>query len=91
MPDEVERRIPVALERGPRLGDDPLLLADAARTACDLQLEESLLLLQMTLTSRSLGAAPGMRPRLVFGLPSISLMSAVKEIGGAELIAMPTP
>src|SRR5438309_377868 len=38
-----------------------------------------------------LGAAPGMRPRLVIGLPPISLMSAVKAIGGAELIAIPTP
>ena len=72
------------------LGDDPLVGADGASAACGLQRQE-LFLFQMTLARRGFGAAPGMRPRLVIGLPSISLMSAVKAMGGAELIDMPTP
>src|SRR5947209_1118175 len=87
---EKERRAPLALERGVGLGDDPLVGAHAARPARGLVLEKSVLG-QITRARRGFGAAPGMRPRLVTGLPSISLMSAVKAIGGAELIAIPTP
>src|SRR6266851_2318741 len=88
--DDEKGRAPAAFERRVGLGDDPLVGADPARAALRLQLEERFPC-QMTLTSRALGAALGMRPRFVFGLPSISLMSAVIAIGGAELIAMPTP
>ena len=34
---------------------------------------------------------PGIRPRFAIGLPSISFRSPVKSIGGAALIALPTP
>src|SRR5690348_9794725 len=40
--DKVERRAPVALEGGSRLGDDALVLANPARAACRLELEKLL-------------------------------------------------
>src|SRR5207248_6043899 len=45
----------------------------------------------MTLWRRGASVRPGMRPRLVRGLPSTSLMSAVNPIGGAAAISIPTP
>lgn len=88
--NQQERCTPPAFERGSRFGDDALLLADPARLAGAL-MGEQLGASQMTRARRAFGAAPGMRPRLVIGFPPISLMSAVNPMGGAALIAMPTP
>src|SRR4029077_7152059 len=88
--DHEELCAPLAGESWIGLGDDSLVGARGAGAARGLQ-RQQLLLFQITRARRGFGAAPGMRPRLVIGLPSISLMSAVKAMGGAELIDMPTP
>src|SRR5581483_3399334 len=98
--DQEERRAPVALKGRVGLGNDPVVDAHATCAACCLVLGErgaggaggaASCRGQMNRCKRGLGRAPGMRPRLVMGLPSISLMSAVKAIGGAAAIDIPTP
>ena len=88
--DQEERRSPSAFEGRACLRDDALVDAGVASSARGLVGEKGCPR-QMTRARRGFGAAPGTRPRLVIGLPPISLMSAVKAIGGAELIDIPTP
>src|SRR5438552_4183877 len=90
--DEKKRRSPLALESRIGFGDDVLVGAHVASPAgCLMGKQGGARSNQITRARRGFGAAPGMRPRLVMGLPAISLISAVKAIGGAELIAIPTP
>ena len=45
----------------------------------------------MMRSSRGLAVTPGVRPLFAIGLPSISWMSAVKSLGGALEMWLPTP